>query len=366
MNGSLHSYILADMKTFRNQKNRVTLNLTALLAVVLASSCNREEQLVPEASIVVTLDAKSALPASREVIMDENPALLGAMAVYPVNEEEVIVQLMTGEDCLRWIHLPTGVSKSIIRRGRGPSELLDAGICGKWIQNNGNVILAAYSISNPSVVTINLTKVLHDNSEGFDSVVSLPTGTLYALADRQGSWCYTFSEKNSLVWQHVNWQGDVTNIYYPFGESELPGWQENYFVATAISIPGDKIIMAMNSFPRMLILDPMDNRKSIEASYSREKDSYFLSKIREEKTTGQDYYLWAVVSDKYIYALCLDSQKEDTSSQPGESLHIYTFDGLLKSVFSLEDMLINFFVSKDEKTITGINLDSQLIRYHLY
>ena len=333
------------------------------LSAVLAFSCSTGEQLVPKAETVVTLNKEIKIPSSREILLGGDPVSLGAMAIYPVNNDELVVQLMTGEDCLRWIHMPTGETRSLIRRGRGPSELMDAGICGKWTQGNGDIILAAYSISNPLVVTINLTECLKKGDSVFDNNIPLPTGTLYALSNQEGSWCYSFTGNGSLAWQRVNWQGEVTAIYCPFGESELPGWEENYFAATALTIPEGKIVMAMNSFPRLLILDPLGGR-SIEASFTAENDADLLSKIQEEKTTGQEYYMWVIASEKNIYALCLDPSQEDMS-QPRQLLHVYTKDGCLDSVYSLEDVFVNFVVSRDGESITGINMDGQLIRYRL-
>ena len=334
-----------------------------LFLFLLFISCNSSSSKIVEgAKVIERNDLSVSSSIAQPLFLDTGQSeYIGAVAIYDIGDGGAILQKMSGEFCLTWLDLSTGEERGLVRRGRGPDEMVDAGFSGYWRNEQGDIEMAAYSISTLDALYINLTQSLSDNKTIVLSKKKLPKGTMYALANESSLFCYTFDLNNTISWKIIDTSGDIVSIQ-PFGNNGQVSDPSKYFAASAISDHGNSIVMGMASFPRLFIL----NRRgqSLAVSLNSESDDRIIDRLIQNDSNTEDYCLWIQFFDREIYCLTAD-QEGIESGRNSELLMLFDCGGHLKSVTRIPEALTSFIVADEGESIIGITMNGQINKFLL-
>ena len=348
--------------------NKPVLHLSAMHLLIgllfLPVSCVSGVSKIVEGARVVEYEGFTASrPAEVRPLFGEGSSreFVGAVAIHDVGNGGALLQMMAGENCFVWLDLSTGESKSIVSRGRGPEEMVDAGFAGYRVNDIGDTELIAYSLSTFEAVRINLTRTL---SEGKTVVLSrdkLPQMTMYALSNGSDIFCYSFGSDQTVGWNIIGEDGETVSLR-PFGKYGRVGDPSKYFAATSVSEDGDKIVMGMASFPRQFILDRHGD--DIAISLDGETDGSILDRLTPEGADAGDCCLWTQTSEDLVYCLILD-QDAIRAGNMEELLLVFDWNGELKSATRIPEDLTSFIVSDEGCSITGITMNGLIVKVTL-
>lgn len=336
-------------------------HLLSLLPVLLCIACSNPSGIVPGAQVVKATAAFETLPFKR-IALPESYVVPGAVAIFAITDKEVLLQMMSGDYCFCWMNLETGETKELIHRGRGPAEMLDAGFSGVWNDRNGNTIVGVYSIESSEYVTIDLTRTLADGQTTVLSRTGLPAGTMYVISRKGEALCYTMSSSGQISWVTVSGDGAINSTWTPFGTEPIKN-AESYFAACTIHPSEDRLLMGMTSFPRLYIIG-LDRTDIISIHTDNISDSEILARIQNPKEEMTDCYVFVYPAQDRFYALCMDHAALQRGEMK-EQIQLFDWQGKPKGVIAIDDFIVNFTVSQNNSTITGITPDGELIRYIL-
>ena len=342
----------------------VVLSFVALsLSFVLLPSCDETwSKIAVDARIVKSGQVETSLPRGVEPLpIAGHASLVGAIAVHNVGDGCVLLQMMSGEDCFMWLDLSTGATFGLLKRGRGPDEVLDAGFSGCRINGDGEKEIVAYSLSSSEAVTVNLTRSLSSGKTVVISRQALPKGTMYALAFGSRVYCYTMSPDRTIRWCLAD-AADGGEPMLPFGKDGKVEDPAKYFAATAISEDGNALVMAMASFPRLYIFK--GDGQHISVSLDDKSDDQILAQLSSGKEEDTDCCLWAQVRKGFIYCLMVDAETAKAGKYE-ERLLVFDMNGRIKSATAIREPLTSFVVSESGGLVVGITMDGQLVRITL-
>lgn len=337
--------------------------LTWIVITSAASSCiNRDTSLIfPDAKVIDAIaspDIKTAV--AQHIIVSED--ILGSVAIHSINESQLILMDMAGDYCFKWIDLTSNETIGLVRRGRGPGEMDFAGFGGTWKEGD-DVMFDAYSINMKKVYTINLTESIIEKQTVIRDVTDIPSNTMYSMTDGKQRVCYTL-EPNSIAIKLLSMDGSSQGILLPFGTEDYIASGDHFFAATSLSPEGDKLIIAMTSFPCLAVIDLKGGSNKVTIA-SNTDERTILASLQDIRSELPDCYSAVQVTDKRIYALCMAGE-DDLRHGIAQELQIFNASSLkLESKIKLSEYLINFAVSSNEKEVIGITPDSELLRYSL-
>ncbi|MBR1573642.1 MAG: hypothetical protein IJ652_02200 [Bacteroidales bacterium] len=337
--------------------------ITMCLLTILVSCQTNQSQIVDGAKQIESRPLEWKTPLKTRIQVQDNMALLGAVAVYPVRDQEVLLQVMTGDWCFKWMNLETGEIKGLVRRGRGPGEMLDAGFAGSRVLPDGLSRIYFYSLASSELVAINLEKTLADGSASVELRQNLPGGTMYALASDSDILGYRMDSNNRVDWYSIQEKGDVSHKLFPFGDKGRVKETDYYFAATALSPDGTHLVMGMASFPRIYIFR-LDKGTATAIAYGDKTEQAIASSLEQRNVEMPACCTFATIHGEQIYALVLGQNGSPDESNSLE-LHIYNMEGKHLSNWKMDEFLVNIAVLGDGYTLVGITMDGELYRYEL-
>lgn len=347
------------MVTFASTLRRLLAVGLVILATTASCCTPNKSKIVHKAKVIKYQDIPTATPTQRRVLDNCNSdALLGAAAIYKINDDQALLQMMEGEWCIKWIDLNTGETHGVIRTGRGPGEMLDAGVAGILTEKDGTSKVTLYSLGSEVAVTV-LISTLGGWSCKEESRIRLPHGTMYALSHNNGLYCYVFSSDNLIGWYLID-KDKQEEVIRPFGARvEDPS---NYFAATAIDTSKNKLIMGMASFPRLYIFDLEKANNTLSINLDTESDKSILTRLISKKSAPSDWCVSATTASNSIYILTVDSSGV-ADEFPKETIWKYSLDGRLLSKWTIPDFIVNFMVKDSGKSIIAITINGELVEY---
>lgn len=344
------------MKTF---SLLVMLICTQLFTV----SCKRNQSMIVEGAQVISnnMDDTAGKPRGRQLFpYQEKGGYIGAVAIHDIGGDCAVLHMMSGDYCFTWLNLNNGETRGLIRRGRGPDEMVDAGFSGYRINDKGETEMIVYSIMNAEAITINLSHSLLEERTVVLSRQKLPRETMYVLADTSELFCYYFGKNRTVGWTVIDSDGE-SEVMMPFGNQGQVNDPYKYFAAPSVSADGRFLIMGMVSFPRLFIFDRKG--ETFAVSLDEKTDAQIVAELNDKGTNMEDCCIWTEIKDNSIF--CLVPGKSAKAGSPKELLLIFDLHGKLKSKISISDPLSSFMVLPDGRSILGITMDGQIIKYVL-
>ena len=328
----------------------------SLLAIIYFSFCscgNNVSRIVKNATVVkVCADAPISEFECDRVAADLD--VVGAVSVHRVTDSEFVLMMMAGDYCLQWVDLAEGKNIGLLRRGNGPDEMDFAGVAGIWKNDAGDTIVSAYSINLKRVANINLTRSLSQGLTIVENSHDIPKHTMYVLADKDRMVSYAHTQDGVAL--HVLSSGSgQESIIFPFGNNGYWGTKDAFFAATSLADDGG-MLMAMASFPRIYAID-LNTGKAQAFSSETTTDKSIIKDIEQKNLS--DCYGYVAAAGNRIYALY-------TAPASGKKMvQVWQSTGNLEYSFEVVPDIVNFCILSDNKTLLGITINSELLRYKL-
>ena len=350
------------MVTFASTLRRLLAVGLVILATTSSYCAPNKSKIVHKAKVIKYQDIPTTTHVKRRIFDNCNSdALLGAVAIYKINDNQALLQMVDGEWCIKWIDLNTGDTHGVIRTGRGPGEMLDAGVAGIITEKDGTSKVTLYSLGSEVAVTV----LISNTSDGWsckeESRIHLPHGTMYALSHNNGLYCYVFSSDNLIGWYLID-KDKQEEVIRPFGASGRVEDTSNYFAATAIDTSNNRLIMGMTSFPRLYIFDLENASNPLSINLDSESDKSILTRLKSKNSAPSDWCVSATTASNSIYILTVDSSGV-ADEFPKETIWKYSLDGRLLSKWTIPDFIVNFMVKDSGKSIIAITINGELVEY---
>lgn len=338
-----------------------------ICAQFFTTSCDKNDKtmsMIVEGARVINNDysVTTGAPHLRRLFpYQDNGGLIGAVAIHDIGDDCAVLHMMSGDYCFTWLNLKNGETRGLIRRGRGPDEMLDAGFSGYRINDKGDTEMIVYSIMKAEAVIINLSQSLSEERTVVLSRQKMPRETMYVLADASNLFCYSFGENRTVGWSVIDEDGE-SEVIQPFGNNGQVNDPYKFFAAPSVSPDGRFLVMGMVSFPRIFIFDRKGETYAV--SLDEKTDAQIVAELNDKGTNMEDCCLWTEIKDNSIFCLVPNNETAKTGS-PREWMLIFDMHGKLQSKTSIPDPLSSFMVLPDGRSILGITMDGQIIKYVL-
>ena len=280
-----------------------SLLVILICTTLFTTSCERKLSMIVEGAQVISnnMDETAGQPHGRQLFpYQEKGGYVGAVAIHDVGGGCAVLHMMSGDYCFTWLNLNNGETRGLIRRGRGPDEMLDAGFSGYRINDKGETEMIVYSIMNAEAITINLSQSLLEERTVVLSRQKLPRETMYVLADTSELFCYYFGKNRTVGWAVIDNNGE-SEVIKPFGNQGQVNNPYNYFAATSVSPDGRFLVMGMVSFPRLFIFDRKG--ETLAVSLNEKADTQIVAELNENGTGTEDCCIWTEIKDNSIFCL---------------------------------------------------------------
>lgn len=296
------------------------------------------------------------------------PCLDATWGVHCVADSVIILQLrdLTGY-CFRALNIVSRTYQDFLLVGRGPDEVL-SGFYSDKRKENGHTLLDITAINEGLLLSIDLEETLATGQTTFFSrkeimplaTKSFPIGDkiLSEVVNDNDIFSYKLYDQEN---QTVSW------MLQPFGTEEYVASYQPLFSSTMkIKPDGKKLSLSMLFFDGINILDiGGDNHIGVSTSKKNDDRSIVRNAIKNESLGDRYYYMQHDVTDENIYALYYDCAPSKRKERTSSTIHVFSWDGELKSVYHLDEPLISITVSDDGKTLYGLTAAETLFVYNM-
>jgi len=259
--------------------------------------------------------------------------------------------------------------------GKGPSEFYTPELMEVIHIDTNNIEFMVCETNLNKISSINLKKGLDAEEEFVTSTISLPSILTYPdqlnYVDEKTvvgrcSYCPGRMFIHDIVLDTTGWINFFPPISIPARADKL---SELYNSIIKVSKSHEKIVSAMVSFER---LDIFSYQGELELSIilennNPEPDFSDVTKLMSDET--YQYYIDLFLSDKYIYALTIDTQQKDLidNNYKPSVIHIFSWNGEASHKIELDELATRFVVDEKNHKIYTISplTDNQLISYEL-
>ncbi len=342
-------------------------NLIAVcICILVLVSCNEADRVYEIGRKVVSSVPEEVVALTAiDSVGGNNLEAAGGLAC--VVDSIVIIKLISQtQNCFRALNYSTKESVDFLHKGRGPNEVV-AGFFSGVRRVDGQVLLDVTAINEGVLLTIDLGQTLQDGR-----IVIPERRTLL----RNSSFSYPFGDailsevlydEDQVSYKFYNWRDQkVTRTVQPFGAGDYVTQYEPLLnCARRIRPDGRKICLGMFYFDEINIFD-IFGEDHLSVSTSRNvNDAAIINKAIESDIWGEEiYYITVAVTNDIILALYSDGSDQD-SRWASSTIHAFSWDGQLKTIYHLDNPVTSIAVCEDGKTLYGLTADEVLYRYDL-
>lgn len=305
---------------------KILIPLSLVFLLIISCNTPNEKKLVlhEDFPVHITLQTKA---------LDVNLPTGCTEELFFFNNRLALIDNHCNDYILQMIDLKSGEVKKILRKGRGPTELLSLNFAG---HRQGDSLLfrtgSSFYWLNPDVLWENNPQLTE-----ISSPIKEPFINCFQLSNQ---WAYTsLTGDHSIVFVDEN--GDFlqsTPFYPPIELSETHNnYAYRYYSSSSYSDVQGLIVTALRYFPLIIISD-LNGKivKVIQTSDEFNLPEFDSHGISPEPNT-LFYYEKVLLSDERIYAFRMDAKASDLENLNFiPTLEIYDYNGnpLLKISFS--------------------------------
>lgn len=264
----------------------------------------------------------------------------------------------------RALDLRTLTCTDFLRIGRGPGEVL-MGYFSGGRNVAGRTLLDVCAMNEGVMLSIDLAETLRTGRAVIaDTTEVLPFSLAsYMVGDQILS--EVVNDEDIFSYKLYDREGQaVSRIMQPYGTDEYLAYYQPLFNASKRMKPdGTKLCLGMVYFDELNILD-LEGEEHVCASTSRRLhgENTIKESIESGKIGNGIYYVNLSVTDERIFALYL----EENGPREGKStIHVFSWDGQLETVYHTREPLGAITVSEDGRTLYGVVGDEALYMYKL-
>lgn len=216
--------------------------------------------------------------------------------------------------------------KSVLRRGRGPGEVLFAHYAGQYEKTPNGIMMFFFDLNSEKYYKINLTESILSGTDIVEQISRINRQQMPYFADSDTSFIFCRYDKAAARMSLMKCDGlmknqvEIKSIYKNVAENEHYKLAQNVYYNPKIK----KICIIPYYVNHIQIID-VDGNKDVTVS-TAESDHW--SQVRQEDISASSkvFYGTARITDDYIFALFRNRELSDMDSPDSESAEIHVFD----------------------------------------
>lgn len=291
--------------------------------------------------------------------------LNGINGLQCVIDSVLIFHLMdaTGHS-FRALDLRTSTYTDFLRIGRGPGEILMGYFSGGRKQI-GQTLVDVSAMNEGVLLSIDLGETLRTGQTVIaDTTEVLPFSLAsYLVGDQVLS--EVVNDEDIFSYKLYDREGQVVSrIMQPYGADEYLAYYQPLFNASKRMKPdGTKLCLGMVYFDELNILDLQGDEHVCSSLSRRLRGPEIIEESIETGKIGKGiYYVNLSVTDEKIIALYLE---KNGPQEARSAIHVFSWDGLLESVYHTREPLGAITVSEDGRTLYGVTGEEVLYVYNI-
>lgn len=256
--------------------------------------------------------------------------------------------------------------KSILRKGRGPNEVLSAHYIGQYEKINDNIWMYFLDINSGKFLKININESIKSGDDIIELVSAVD-------ADKSP---YFILNNNSFIYCNNNRAEGYMSLMQGDNSWKNPSVEKKYirnitsddFNKLTHSIyynkKDNKVCIVPFYVNHIQIID-LSGNNNIISSTSNNNNWQTLSKDGISGST-KIFYSTTRTTDDFIFALYNNKQLSEMGTAPKErEIHVFDWNGKAISKILLDGSITSFAVDINNKTLYGLDNLSHIYKYDI-
>jgi hypothetical protein len=255
--------------------------------------------------------------------------------------------------------------KSILRHGRGPSEVLFVNYAGQHEKINGEEWMFFSDVNSAKFLKINLTESVHSGKDIVELMSPIdPVKSPYFAIDNDALlYCEYDQEDGNIRLMTCDRSLKNPSMLKEICQNVTPddSWKLVHYIG--YSENNNKVCIAPYYVDHIQIID-LESNKDMVLSTAK-SDNW--PTVREQDFTDLTlFYSGIRTTDDYIFTLYYDKKISEMVNSPKETeIHVFDWDGDAVARLCFEDHIASFAVDMKNKVLYGINHMEQIYAYNV-
>ena len=298
------------------------------------------------------------------------PYLDGITGIHCVVDDSILVFRLSYDINynFRAFNLNDSSYLDFMARGRGPGEALTGYFSAKR-KENGKVYLDVSALNEGLLMSIDLEETLKEGVSIVAESNDLLSGAFvsFLIADKiLSEVCYDEDKYSLKLYNKID--GKVIKSVQIYGnEDYLIDYQPLFGSPMMIKPDGTKLSLPMVWFDELNLFD-VNGRNHLSVTTAKDKvkdDDIIRDAIQRQNLGSHLYYYGQDVTDDSIFAVYLNCDKSIFHDLSSSTVQVFSWDGIIKSIYHFDEPLFDIAVSDDGKTLYGLTLEEKIYCYNL-
>jgi len=255
--------------------------------------------------------------------------------------------------------------KSILRRGRGPDEVLFTDYAGQYEKIKDEIWMYFFDLNTARFLKINLTQSIQSGGDIIELISQIdPEKSPYFIIDND-TFIYSTYNRNdqsiSLMKNDISWRNQVVykNIYKEMAPNDY--YKLRY--SLLYNKKEKKVCLTPSYIDQIQIIDLEGNNDMV---LSTVKSNNWETIRQEDVLSATVFYTSTRITDDFIFALYQNQKVMELESAPKETeIHIFNWSGDAIASIRLADYITSFDVDMKNKILYGLNNLEQVYAYDI-
>lgn len=256
--------------------------------------------------------------------------------------------------------------KSVLRRGRGPNEVLFAHYAGQYEKINNDIWMYFLDLNAGKFFKINITESIRLGNDVIELVTAIESDKFPYFAVNKDIFIYCNKNRNegyiSLVKGDNSWKNPVMEKKYI--RHIASGDFDKLTHSLYYNKKNNKVCAVPFYINHIQIID-LEGKEDIILSAAGNNNWQTVSRNDISEVTTL-FYTTTRTTDDFIFALYNNRQVAEMGNTPGETeIHLFDWKGNAVTRIILEDSIISFAVDMKNKMLYGLDNRSYIHRYDI-
>lgn len=257
--------------------------------------------------------------------------------------------------------------KSILRRGRGPNEVLFADYTGQFEMADGDIWMYFTDLNAGKFHKINLTESIRSGNDVIELISEI---------DRDKIPCFAIDNDTFIYDQYNPDKGNV-NLIKGDNSWKNPIWSKEIYSNITLD---DSYMLLIHTIlynaknKKACVIPPyIDHIQIIDCDGNNDmilstakSDTWPAIKQDGFNESIKSFYKSTKVTDDFIFSMYVNKKISELGTTPEETeIHVFDWDGNAVTKIRLKDHITSFAVDTKHRTLYGIDNMNQLYSYDI-
>ena len=256
--------------------------------------------------------------------------------------------------------------KSILRKGRGPNEVLFAHYAGQYEKTEDAVWMYFLDVNSGRFLKINLTESVRPGNDVIELVTAIESDKFPYFAVNNDTFIYCNKNRDegyiSLVKGDNSWKNPVMEKRYI---RHITSGDFNKLTHSLYYNKKNNKVCAVPFYINHIQIIDLEGKDDIISSAAGNNN---WETVNRNDISGLTtiFYTTTRTTDDLIFALYNNRQIAEMGNTPGQTvIHVFDWNGKALTRILLEDSIISFAVDIKSKMLYGLDNGSYIHRYDI-